>query len=119
MWMRKPYPSDITRAQFERIRSLLEGARKKTRPRQIDLHEVFCAALYLLKNGCQWRMLPADFPDWRSVYAYFCIWRAPCAQGGSLLGQALKTVGWHGPQETGAQRLRRVLDRGRAEREER
>ncbi|WP_292977588.1 transposase, partial [Nitrosomonas sp.] len=56
--MRKHYPSDISREQFERVRLLLEGARKKTRPRTVDLYEVFCAVLYLLKSGCQWRLLP-------------------------------------------------------------
>jgi hypothetical protein len=46
--MRKSYPSDISRAQFDAIRPLLESARKKTCPRRMDLHEVFRAALYLL-----------------------------------------------------------------------
>jgi hypothetical protein len=55
-------------------------------------------------------MLPTDFPDWRTIYAYLCIWHAPCTQG-NLLEQALKKAGWHGPRETGAQRLHRVLDR--------
>jgi len=43
--------------------------------------------------------------------------RAP-REGGSLLEQALKKSGWRGPRETGAQRMQRVLDRGRTEREE-
>ena len=40
--LRKKYPSDITREQFERIRPLLEQARKRTKPRTVDLYEVFC-----------------------------------------------------------------------------
>jgi transposase len=87
---RKPYPSDITRQQFERIRLLLESARTTTRPREIDLYKVFCAVLYLLKSGCQWRALPRDFPRWPSVYAYFRIWREVDEEGKSLLGRALK-----------------------------
>ncbi len=51
--MRKVYASDISREQFEPVRVLLENARKKTRPRTVDLYEVFCAILYLLKSGCQ------------------------------------------------------------------
>ena len=62
--MRKSYPSDIKREQFEAIRALLESARKKTAPRRVDLYEVFCAVLYLLRTGCQWRALPSDFPWW-------------------------------------------------------
>ena len=115
--MRKGYPSDIKREQFEVIRPLLEGARKKTAPRKVDLYEVFCAVLYLLRTGCQWRALPSDFPKWRTVHSYFAIWSEP-REGGSLLEQALKKSGWRGPRETGAQRLQHVLDHRRAEREE-
>jgi transposase len=64
----KKYPSDITREQFERIRPLLESVCKQTKPRTVDLCEVWCAVLYLLKSGCQWRMLPGEFPKWRAVY---------------------------------------------------
>ena len=115
--MRKSYPSDISREQFEIIRPLLESARKKTAPRTVELYEVFCAVLYLLRSGCQWRMLPEEFPKWRTVHSYFAIWSEP-RQGGSLLEQALKKSDWRGPRETGAQRMQRALDRGRAEREE-
>lgn len=116
--MRKSYPSDISRKQFERVKPLLEDARKKTRPRTVDLYEVFCAVLYVLKSGCQWRMLPDGFPKWRTVHAYFQIWSEVDKDGVSLLERALKKSGWRGPRETGAQRLKHVLDRGRAEREE-
>ena len=115
--MRKGYPSDIKREQFEVIRPLLESARKKTAPRRVELYEVFCAVLYLLRTGCQWRALPSDFPKWRTVHSYFAIWSEP-REGGSLLEQALKKSSWRGPRETGAQRLQRVLDHRRAEREE-
>ena len=49
--MRKKYPSDISPAQFETIRPLLENARKRTKPRVIDLYHVFCGILYVLKSG--------------------------------------------------------------------
>ncbi|CAI10581.1 putative transposase, fragment (plasmid) [Aromatoleum aromaticum EbN1] len=87
--MRKSYPSAISREQFEIIRPLLESARRKTCPRRVDLYEVFCAVLYLLRSGCQGRMLPDGFPKWRPVHAYFAIWSEP-REGGSLLEQALK-----------------------------
>ncbi len=98
--MRKGYPSDIKREQFEAIRPLLESARRKTAPRKVELYEVFCAVLYLLRTGCQWRALPSDFPKWRTVHSYFAIWSEP-REGGSLLEQALKKSGWRGPRETG------------------
>lgn len=114
----KKYPSDITREQFAQIQRLLESARRRTKPRTVDLYEVFCAVLYLLRTGCQWRSLPGDFPKWRTVHSYFARWSQSDENGVSLLEQALKKSGWRGPRETGAQRLQRVLDRGRAEREE-
>ena len=95
--MRKSYPSDVSREQFGQIAPLLEGLRKKTRPRTVDLYEVFCAVLYLLKSGCQWRMLPECFPKWCTVHSYFMIWSQPQANGMSVLEHALKKSGWRGP----------------------
>lgn len=80
----------MSREQFEVIRPLLERARRRTKPRTVDIHEVWCALLYVLRTGCQWRALPSDFPKWRTVYSYFERWREPDAQGVSLLQQALK-----------------------------
>ena len=87
---RKSYPSDLSREQFERIRPLLESVRKRTKPRTVDLHEAFNAVLYLLKSGCQWRMLPERFPNWVTVHSYFAKWSKPDQQGVSALEQALK-----------------------------
>lgn len=95
--MRKTYPSDITRAQFEKIKPLLEEARKKTRPRTHDLYDIFCGLLYVLKSGCQWRMIPSDFPAWRSIHAYFQIWSEDKKGKGSILQQVLKKNNWRGP----------------------
>lgn len=92
--MHKKYPSDVSRTQFEKIRPILESARKKTKPRTIDLYDAFCGVLYVLKSGCQWRMLPSDFPKWRSVHEYFQIWCEKEKDNQSLLEQALKKVGW-------------------------
>ena len=94
--MRKSYPSDITRAQFEKIRPLLEGARKKTRPRKHDLYDMYCGVLYVLKSGCQWRMIPSDFPMWRNIHSYFQIWSQQKDGHPSILQQALKKNHWRG-----------------------
>lgn len=116
--MRKNYPGDISKKAFEQIRPLLESVRKQTKPRQVDLDEVFCGVLYLLKSGCQWRMLPSDFPKWRTVHAYFAQWSALGSDGVSVLEHALKKSGWRGPYQTGAQYLDQLLDRRRTERQE-
>lgn len=91
--MRKAYPSDITRKQFAEIEPLFANARKKTAPRKLDLYDVFCAVLYVLKTACQWRMLPSDFPKWRSVHSYFQIWSERANDEPSLLEKALKKCG--------------------------
>jgi transposase len=113
----KVYGSDISWEQFERILPLLEGVRKRTKPRTVDLYEVFCALLYLLKTGCQWRMLPSDFPKWRTVHSYFQKWSELDPDGVSVLERAQKKIGWRGPRQTGAQLRDQLPDRGRAERE--
>lgn len=94
--MRKTYPSDISREQFEKVREMLEGARKKTKPRKHDLYEVFCGLLYVLKSGCQWRMLPSDFPHWRVIHSYFQIWNERVGDQPSILERALKKNSWRG-----------------------
>ena len=100
--MRKTYPSDVSREQFEKILPILESARRKTKPRKLDLYDVFCAVLYLLKSGCQWSMLPSDLPKRSSVHAYFTIWKAQrIDEAGSpqpsVLEEVLKKIGWRGP----------------------
>ena len=96
MYMRKAYPSDVTREQFEKVREILEGARKKTSPRRIDLYEAFCGVLYVLKTGCQWRALPSDFPKWRTVHSYFEIWNEKRKGEPTILEEILKKIGWRG-----------------------
>ena len=90
--MRSSYPSDITREQFSIIEPILLSARTATRPRTLDLYDVFCAVLYILKSSCQWRMLPKDFPKWRSAHYYFQIWSEQVFGSPSVLERALKKI---------------------------
>ena len=89
---RKVYPSDVTREQFEIIKSLLESARKTTKPRDLDLYDVFCAILYLIKEGCTWRGIPGDFPKSSAVRYYYDIWSTPDDNGQSLLDKILRIL---------------------------
>jgi transposase len=88
--MRKAYPIDISREQFSQIEPLFLSARKITAPRKLDLYDVFCAVLYIVKTACQWRMLPSDFQKWRSVHAYFQIWSERINDELSLLEKVCK-----------------------------
>jgi len=90
--MRQAYPSDITREQFELIVDDLKSAKKATRPRTADLYEVFCAVLYVLKNGCTWRALPHDFPNWNLVYYYYTVWSAKDENGFSVIDYCLANL---------------------------
>jgi transposase len=87
--MRQVYPSDITREQFDLVRNIFESARKITCPRKVDLYDIFCAILYIVKEGCTWRGLPHDFPKWGRVYRYFQAWGETTESGKSLFEQAM------------------------------
>jgi putative transposase len=54
---------------------LLQGILRDNRKRKHSLRDIFNAILYLLKTGCQWRMLPNCFPKWELVYYYFTKWK--------------------------------------------
>ena len=86
------YPSDISRAEYDLIREDLEGARKKTRPGKYDLYDVFCAVLYVIQGGIQWRMLPSDYPKWQSVYYHFRVWSEKDETGVSILDKVLQKL---------------------------
>ena len=71
---RKPYPTDLSDEQWKLIEPLLPPAKPGGRSRKTDLREVFNALLYLNRAGCPWRLLPHEFPPWRTVYNYFRAW---------------------------------------------
>lgn len=65
------YPSNLSDSQWQYISNFLDTKRN----RKYELREVLNGILYLVKTGCQWRMLPGDFPDWHIVYYYFSSWK--------------------------------------------
>ncbi len=69
------YPSDLTGREWELIAPLLPLAKRGGRPRTTDLRAVVDAILYIASSGCQWRMLPKDFPPVSTVQGYFHAWR--------------------------------------------
>jgi putative transposase len=72
---RRPYPSDLTDAQWELVRPLLPPPPGGGRPRTIDPREIVDAILYVAKNGGAWRALPHDFPPEGAVRHDFHAWR--------------------------------------------
>jgi len=72
---RKPYPSDLTEQEWTIVEPLVPPPKSGGRPREVDMREVLNAIFYVLKSGCQWDMLPHDFPPKGTVYHYFNTWR--------------------------------------------
>ena len=80
------YPSDLSVEQFNLIADLLPY-KKTTRPKKYNNHQIFNAILYVLISGCrrfaqtlfckqkgQWRMMPKDLPNWKTIHHYFLTW---------------------------------------------
>jgi putative transposase len=65
------YTTDLSSTQWQFIKSSLNIDERK---RKHDLKEVWNAINYLVKTGCQWRLLPLDFPKWQLVYYYYSKW---------------------------------------------
>ena len=65
---RKAYSSDVADAEWEFVVPYVTLMREDAPQRSHDLREVFNAIRYVVKTGCQWRMLPHDLPDWTVAY---------------------------------------------------
>jgi len=65
------YPSDLTDEEWLAVEPFLPQTAGTGSPRRIDLREVLNAIRYLVRSGCEWRMLPIHFPPWQTVYWWF------------------------------------------------
>src|SRR5256886_10452730 len=72
------YASDLTDAEWALIEPHMPAAKPLGRPRETELRNMLDAILYIARTGCQWRMLPKDFPPFRG----------PSSNGTILLGKA-------------------------------
>ena len=68
------YASDVTDAEWTIIEPMIPPALTGGRSRKTDMREVFNAVRYLDRTGCQWRLLPKDFPPHTTVYRYWWDW---------------------------------------------
>src|ERR1700751_2002447 len=69
------YASDVTDAEWALIEPHMPVVKRLGRPRETELRSVLDAILYIARSGCQWRMLPKDFPPFTTVQGYFYDWR--------------------------------------------
>ncbi len=67
---RKPYPTDLTDAEWAILEPLVPPAGTGGRPRTVDVREVMNGIFYRVRTGCQWRALPHDLPPWPTVHDY-------------------------------------------------
>src|ERR1035441_2437314 len=122
------YPSDLTDVQWAKLEPLLKPPRGQRhaggRPRKYELRGVVDALLYVVKTGCQWRQMPANFPPWQSVHQQFRAWRDDGTWeriGKTLREQGRKAQGPHAKRgdyrfsvrQNGAKRGQRGYDAGK------
>jgi putative transposase len=68
------YPTDLTDEQWQLVKPFLPEVEGPGRPRTVDIRRVLEALMYQARTGCQWRMLPSDFPPSGTVRYYFDKW---------------------------------------------
>jgi transposase len=71
--MSQGYSTDLNDAQWERVRPFVE--KNFGRPAQVERRRIVNAIFYILRTGCQWRMLPREFPHWSTVHSCYWRWR--------------------------------------------
>lgn len=74
---KKEYPTNLNDTQWNRIKPYLPQPNlrpNRGRPTSVDYRDILNGILYVLRTGCQWEMLPHDFPPAKTVYHYFNAW---------------------------------------------
>jgi putative transposase len=70
-----PYPSDLSDREWEILAPLIPPAKPGGRRRKWPMQKILNAIFYVVRSGCQWRLLPRNFPPWSTVHHYFRLWR--------------------------------------------
>ncbi len=69
------YPTDLTDAEWQILEPLIPACKPGGRPPKWTRRTLCNAVLYIVRAGCHWRLLPREFPPWKTVYHYFRAWR--------------------------------------------
>jgi putative transposase len=67
------YPTDLQYSEWQQIEQFFPTS-KRGRPRKWQIRLIVNAIFYVARTGCQWRMLPINFPPWQTVYGYYRRW---------------------------------------------
>ena len=73
--MKKGYPTDLTDAEWKHIEPFVPAPKCRGRQRIHTPREILNAVFYVLRSGCAWRLLPREYPPWKTAYHYFRQWR--------------------------------------------
>lgn len=69
------YPTDTTDEEWGILKPLIPAPKSGGRPAFHPRRDIVDAIFYVKRGGISWRMLPIDFPPWKTVYDYFRIWQ--------------------------------------------
>ena len=72
--MRRAYPTDLSDAEWSYREPHLPALKAVGRPRLRGTREILDAIFYVLRSGCAWRLLPHEFPPWKTIHHYFRVW---------------------------------------------
>jgi putative transposase len=102
--VRRLYRTDLSDQEWSLLEPLLEKRSNRGRPPKWPRRLIADAVFYLLRSGCPWRLLPREYPPWRTVYTQFRRWRI----GGALhaaheeLRRSVRTAEGRGPEPSAA-----------------
>jgi putative transposase len=68
------YQSDLKDEEWALIAGYFKPSDSRGRKSKHEKKALVDAILYVVKSGCQWRMMPKDFPPWKTVYSHFSHW---------------------------------------------
>lgn len=69
------YPTDLSDAEWRILEPLVPPVKLGGRPPKWTRRMILDGIFYLVRSGCHWRLLPREFPPWKTVYHYFRVWR--------------------------------------------
>jgi len=69
------YPTDLSDAEWAILEPLVPAPKPGGRPTKWTRRQILDGIFYVVRSGCQWRLLPREFPPWKTVYHYFRAWR--------------------------------------------
>src|SRR5215210_9367339 len=73
--MKRTYPTDLSDEEWKHIEPSVPASKPRGRQRIHSPRQILNAVFYILRSGCPWRLLPREYPPWKTVYHYFRQWR--------------------------------------------